>query len=67
MNFLIHEMYEKINLKVKRIILSHTLRCFSLWSLGAIVSGPVVRQKIMMRNTDYPFFSGPLLYSSFGW
>jgi hypothetical protein len=39
---------EKISLKLERLIFAHGSRAFRSWSLGSVISGPVVRQNIMM-------------------
>jgi hypothetical protein len=39
-----------INLQEKRFILAHGFRDFSSWVVGSIVSGPGVRQSIVMEG-----------------
>jgi hypothetical protein len=41
---------KKINLNKERFILGYGITGFSPWSLGSIVSGPVVRQSIMVER-----------------
>jgi hypothetical protein len=42
---------EKTNLKEGRFILSHGFRIFHPWTLGSIISRPVMRQNIIARHT----------------
>jgi hypothetical protein len=42
---------EKISFKEERFILAQGFRGSNPWSLGSVVSGPVVRQNIMAGST----------------